>query len=88
MGLTYQSSTTPQEEHPYPTEGLLHGISCLSHNYELSNSYANFKKKIKIDQAVLDKLSLEKESWLFTNKTMIFTISDQFIYLFIYNNGS
>ena len=27
----YQSTITPWEEHPYPTEGLLCGISCPSH---------------------------------------------------------
>ena len=34
----------------------------LPESYKLSDSHANFKKKIKKDQLLLDKLSLEKES--------------------------
>ena len=40
----------------------------LSESYKLSDSHASFKKKIKKDQALLDKLSFEKESCLITNK--------------------
>ena len=42
---------------------------------KLSDSHTSFKKKIKIDQALLDKLSFEKESCLITNK------DDNFYYL-------
>ena len=40
----------------------------LPESYKLSNSHASFKKKIKKDQALPDKLSFEKESCLITNK--------------------
>ena len=40
----------------------------LPESYKLSDSHASFKKKIKKDQALLDKLSFEKKSCLITNK--------------------
>ena len=40
----------------------------LPESYKLSDSHESFKKKIKKDQVLLDKLSFEKESCLITNK--------------------
>ena len=40
----------------------------LPESYKVSDSHASFKKKIKKDQGLLDKLSFEKESCLITNK--------------------
>ena len=40
----------------------------LPESYKLSDSRESFKKKIKKDQALLDKLSFKKESCLITNK--------------------
>ena len=40
----------------------------LSESYKLCDSHESFKKKIKKDQVLLDKLSFEKESCLITNK--------------------
>ena len=40
----------------------------LPESYNLSDSLASFKKKIKKDQALPDKLSFEKETCLITNK--------------------
>ena len=40
----------------------------LPEPYKLIDSWASFKKKIKKDPALLDKLSFEKESCLSTNK--------------------
>ena len=40
----------------------------LPKSYKLFDSHASFRKKIKKDQALLDKLSFEKESCLTTNK--------------------
>ena len=37
-------------------------------SYKLSGSHASFKQKIKKDQALLGKLSFDKESCLITNK--------------------
>ena len=40
----------------------------LPESYKLSGSHASFKQKIKKDQALLGKLSFDKESCLITNK--------------------
>ena len=40
----------------------------LPESYKLSDSHERFKKKIKKDHVLLDKLSFEKESCLITNK--------------------
>ena len=58
---------------------MLHGKKILSYrglivwnilpeSYKLSDSHASFKKKIKKDQVLLDKLSFGKESCLIANK--------------------
>ena len=58
-----------------PYRGLI-VWNILPESYKLSDSPASFKKKIKkIDQALLDELSFEKESYLITNK------DDDFCYL-------
>ena len=66
MDLRYQSTITPQEEQPYPIEGLQWDI--LPESFKLSVSYARFKNNIKKDKTLLDKLSFAKESCLITNK--------------------
>ena len=40
----------------------------LPESYKRSDSHAGFQKKIKKDQALLDKLSFAKESCLISNK--------------------
>ena len=51
---------------------ILHRAYCVEYParviLKLSDSHASFKKKIKKDQALPDKLSFEKESCLITNK--------------------
>ena len=50
---------------------LQHSIivwTILPESYKLSDSHASYKKKIKNDQALLDKLSFGKESCPITNK--------------------
>ena len=48
---------------PRPIRGPI-----VPESYKLSDSHESFKKKIKKDQVLLDKLSFEKESCLITNK--------------------
>ena len=48
---------------PKPIRGPI-----VPESYKLSDSHESFKKKIKKDQVLLDKLSFEKESCLVTNK--------------------
>ena len=48
---------------PKPIRGPI-----VPESYKLSDSHESFKKKIKKDQVLLDKLSFEKESCLITNK--------------------
>ena len=50
-----------------PYRGLI-VWNILPESYKLSHSHESFKKKIKKDQVLLDKLSFEKESCLITNK--------------------
>ena len=52
---------------PKPIRGPI-GWNVLPESYKLSDSHESFKKKIKKDQVLLDKLSFEKESCLITNK--------------------
>ena len=65
----YQSTITLLEEHIYPVEGLLFGISYQCH-INLQVAVLAFKQKIKKDPALLDKLSFDKESGLSKNKNI------------------